>query len=445
MSVSEADALWQNTTRQALATQLKLRIGAAIIQHREETRWQTLLKELLQALSVIVFVILLIYGVNRSLKWLLNRIRGKQSWFTSGIKIRNYELLNAERQVYLLNFIVKIVRWFLFIMIVYLALPVFFGIFPFTHNLSDLLIGYITSPLKRIGLSIWNYVPNLITILVLVIIFRYVLRFTAYIRDEIEKGDLTVPGFYADWANPTYQIVRVLILAFMLVVIFPYLPGSDSAVFKGVSVFVGVLFTFGSAGALGNIVSGVVMTYTRAFKLGDRVKIGEVTGDIIEKTLLVTRIRTIQNEIVSIPNSTVISNHTINYSSEAPGKGLIIHTTVTIGYDAPWRQVHQLLIDAALDTPMVENEPLPYVYQTSLDDYYVSYRINAFIKEPNKQAAIYSALHANIQDHFNKAGVEIMSPHYKALRDGNATSIPPDYLPKDYTAPGFVTQARKPK
>jgi len=182
------------------------------------------------------------------------------------------------------------------------------------------------------------------------------------------------------------------------------------------------------------------MTYTRAFKLGDRVKIGEVTGDIIEKTLLVTRIRTIQNEIISIPNSTVISNHTVNYSSDAPEKGLIIHTTVTIGYDAPWRQVHQLLTDAALETPMVEKEPPPYVYQTSLDDYYVSYRINAFTKEPNRQAAIYSALHANIQDQFNKAGVEIMSPHYKALRDGNATTIPKDYLPEGYSAPPFKTR-----
>lgn len=184
------------------------------------------------------------------------------------------------------------------------------------------------------------------------------------------------------------------------------------------------------------------MTYTRAFRIGDRVKIGEVTGDIIAKTLLVTRIRTIQNEIVSIPNSTVISNHTINYSSDAPEKGLILHTTVTIGYDAPWRQVHELLISAALATPMIESEPAPYVLQTSLDDYYVSYRINAFTKEPNKQAVIYSALHANIQDKFNEAGVEIMSPHYKALRDGNQTTIPTEYLPKDYQAPGFRTEQK---
>lgn len=443
LSVSEPDALWQNTNKEALAIQWKLKIRNAVIEHRKETRWQNLLKESLLAILVITLAVSLIYGVNRTLRWLHEKIRGRDGWFVTGIKIKNYELLNAERQLYVLNFIFKVVKWILIILIIYLALPVLFGIFPFTRDLSNLLVSYITSPLKHIGLAVWGYIPNLMTILVLVVIFRYILKFLSYIKGEIENGELAVPGFYPDWANPTYQIIRILVLAFLLIVIFPYLPGSDSAVFKGVSVFVGVLFTFGSAGALGNIVSGVVMTYTRAFKLGDRVKIGEVTGDIIEKTLLVTRIRTIQNEIVSIPNSTVISNHTINYSSDAPVNGLIVHTTVTIGYDAPWRQVHQLLIDAALETPMVEKGPLPYVYQTSLDDYYVSYRINAFTKEPNKQAAIYSVLHANIQDQFNKAGVEIMSPHYKALRDGNATTIPTEYLPKDYTPPGFVTQPRK--
>lgn len=205
----------------------------------------------------------------------------------------------------------------------------------------------------------------------------------------------------------------------------------------------GVLFTFGSAGALGNVVAGLVLTYMRAFKIGDRVTIGEVTGDVIEKTLLVTRVRTIQNEMISVPNSTVMNNHTVNFSSDAAVNGLILHTTVTIGYDAPWRQVHQLLIDAALATDLIEQEPAPYVLQTSLDDYYVSYRINAYTKAPNKQARIYSQLHQNIQDKFNEAGVEIMSPHYKALRDGNATTIPAEHLPKDYEAPAFQVRQQK--
>lgn len=443
ISVSQEDALWKETTREKLAAEMRLKIGKAVTNYQLETSWQVLLKEVLLSLLVILVVVLLIRGISRLFIWLGLRVQQHQGRFKDGIRIRDYELLNAERQLYFISTAITFLKWAVIILVVYLALPVLFGIFPFTRDISVNLLGYILTPLKKISLAVWNYIPDMITILVLIIIFRYVLRFMHFIKTEVERGKLHIPGFYADWANPTFQIARALLLAFMLVVIFPYLPGHDSGIFKGVSVFMGVLFTFGSAGALSNMVAGLVLTYMRAFKIGDRVKIGEVIGDVMEKTLLVTRVRTIQNEIISIPNSTVMGNHTTNYSEEAMGNGLIVHTTVTIGYDVPWRQVHQLLIDAALDSQMIEQEPKPYVYQTSLEDYYVSYRINAHTKQPNRQAAIYSSLHSNIQDHFNKAGVEIMSPHYKALRDGNSTTIPADYLPGDYKAPAFKTVSDK--
>ncbi|MDQ6843675.1 MAG: mechanosensitive ion channel family protein, partial [Bacteroidota bacterium] len=302
---------------------------------------------------------------------------------------------------------------------------------------ADTLLGYFISPLKKIFRSIWDFLPNLFTIIVIIIVFRYLLKGLKFLKNEIESGVLKINGFYPDWANPTFQIVKILVLAFMMVVMFPYLPGSGSPAFQGISVFLGVLFTFGSAGSLSNIIAGLVLTYMRGFKIGDRVKIADITGDIIEKTLLVTRIRTIKNEIISIPNSNVMNSHTTNFSSDAADKGLIIHTTITIGYDSPWRQIHQLMIDAASATPMIEKEPAPFVLQISLDDFYVSYQINAYTKEPNKQAIIYSHLHQNIQDKFNEAGVEIMSSHYSNLRDGNTTTIPADYLPKDYVVPGF--------
>lgn len=362
ISVSEQDALWQNTTRAKLAALIKAKISKAVIEHKEETKWQTILKESLLALLVIVIAVLMIFGVNRLFKRWKQKLARQTGWFARGIHIKSYELLNAGNVLNALQKVLTVAKWAAIILIIYLALPILFGIFPFTKDFSNTLLNYITNPLKAIVHSVWDYIPNLMTILVLVVVFRYVLKLFKFIASEIAKGDLNIPGFYSDWANPTYQIIRVLILAFMLIVIFPYLPGSDSGVFKGVSVFMGVLFTFGSAGALGNIVAGLVLTYMRAFKIGDRVKIGEVTGDVIEKSLLVTRVRTIQNEIISIPNSTVMSNHTINFSSDAPEKGLIIHTTVTIGYDAPWRQVHQLLITAASSTAMIEQDPMPYVY-----------------------------------------------------------------------------------
>jgi small-conductance mechanosensitive channel len=215
--------------------------------------------------------------------------------------------------------------------------------------------------------------------------------------------------------------------------------------FRGVSVFIGILFSLGSSTAIANMVAGLVITYMRPFKIGDRIKIGDVTGDVVEKTLLVTRIRTIKNEIITIPNASVLSGNTTNYTSEANEKGLIIHTTVTIGYDVPWKDMYQSLIEAALRTDMLLKEPNPFVLQTSLEDFYVTYQINAYTKEASKQALIYSNLHQNIQDVCNEKGIEILSPHYRAARDGNMTTIPPDYLSKDYKAPNFNVKIKTDK
>ncbi len=437
VSVSGQDALWQNMTADQLAGRYRSKIITAIRQYRDETAWQTLLREALLALLVIAVVIVIIYGINRFFRFIYGRLTGMQGRHINGLKIKNYEVFNAGQQLAVIGGLLTLVKWVVILLVLYLALPVLFGIFPFTRDLSGRLLSYILDPVTRIARAVWNYVPNLITVLVLLVIFRYILRFFRFLKTEIERGQLHIPGFYADWAGPTYQIVKVLVLAFMLIVIFPYLPGSDSPIFKGVSVFMGVLFTFGSAGALSNVVAGLVLTYMRAFRIGDRVKIGEVTGDVIEKTVLVTRVKTIKNELVSIPNSTVMSSHTTNYSIEAVSTGLIINTTVTIGYDVPWRQVHELLITAARQTMYIETEPAPFVLQTGLEDYYVSYNINAYTKEPGKQALIYSSLHANIQDCFNQAGVEIMSPHYRAVRDGNQSTTPAGYLPQNYEAPSF--------
>ncbi len=442
-SVSENDALWNNDTKYEQAVKYKNIVSDELVKYKAETSFVTLAKEIGLALLVLIIIGLLIFYFGKLFNWTARKIQSEEDKKIRGFKIKNYTLFDAKRQVNFLLSVNTILKWFMILLAIYIALPILFGIFPWTKNFAEVLFGYILNPVKKIARGLWNYLPNIITIIVIVIVFRYVLKGIHFLKTEIENGKLHIAGFFADWANPTYQIVRVLIFAFMIIVIFPYLPGSDSPIFRGVSVFLGFLFTFGSAGSLSNIIAGLVLTYMRLFKLGDRVKIGDVTGDVIEKSMLVTRIRTIKNEIISIPNSTVMSSHTINYSSDALEKGLILHTTVTIGYDVPWKDMHQALIDAALQTDLVLHEPLPFVLQTSLDDFYVSYQLNAYIKEPNKQALIYSHLHQNIQDVCNERGIEILSPHYRAARDGNMTTIPSGYLPKDYKAPGFNINVNK--
>jgi small-conductance mechanosensitive channel len=253
----------------------------------------------------------------------------------------------------------------------------------------------------------------------------------------VGKGTITWSGFYPEWADPTSKIIRFLILAVTIVVVFPYLPGSRSPAFQGITIFIGVLLSLGSTSAVANIIGGVILTYTRAFHIGDRVRIADTTGDVVEKTLLATRIRTIKNEFITVPNSMVLGSHIVNFSSADDAASLILHTSVTIGYDAPWRTVHALLIAAALRTPSIIKEPAPFVLQTSLNDFYVTYELNAYTSEALRMAFTYAELHQNIQDCFNESGVEIMSPHYASLRDGNSTTIPAQSRPKSYSARAF--------
>jgi len=334
-------------------------------------------------------------------------------------------------------------RIVIIIITLYLPLPLLFYIFPDTKDITNTLLNWILTPAKNILNNVLNFLPDLFTIIVIYLFTHYLIKALRYFANEIEAGNLHVAGFPKEFAKPSFNIIRFLLYAFMLVIIFPYLPGSGSPAFQGVSVFLGILLSLGSSSAINNIIAGLVITYMRPFKIGDRVQIGDVTGDVIEKTTLVIRIRTIKNEDITVPNSTVLSANTINYSANALDKGLIIHTTVTIGYDAPWKDVQQALINAALRTELILKKPEPFVLQTSLDDFYVSYQLNAYTKDANAQANIYSELHKNIQDCFNEAGIEIMSPHYGSLRDGNQTTIPSDYLSKDYEAPTFNIKQEK--
>jgi small-conductance mechanosensitive channel len=430
-NITAADAAEEGLTQLELANRLVKNLKKSYTENYEKN---SLIKNLIRAgfLTAILIVLFLLVklintGFNRLINWILRR------WekYFNGLRIKNYEFLTKERQEALLRIIMRIIKVVLIAILLYLSLPLIFSIFPATKGLASSLLGYITDPIFSILNSLIGYIPELFMIMVIMVVTYYVIKLISFISKEIEEEAITIPGFYPDWAKPTFNLLKVIIAAFSFIVIFPYLPGSDSPAFQGVSVFLGLLISLGSSSAISNIIAGLVIIYMRAFKIGDRVTIGDTTGDVVEKTLLVTRIRTTKNEEVTIPNATILAGKTINYSGEREGAGLILHTTVTIGYDVPWRQVHELLISAAKATELIKEDPKPFVLQTSLDDFYVAYQINAYTNSPGKSANIYSALHANIQDKFNEAGVEILSPHYRAERDGNSVTIPPTRIPKE--------------
>jgi len=425
LGLTDVDALWEGIDRNSLALKYKDAIADAVVTYQEETNWRTILIKAAIAAAILALLITVIALTNRLFRWIGKKIETIGSMKLKGVRIKGYALFDSEREIRFVILLTRIVKWILILVLIYLSFLLLFGLFPWTKHISETLLGFIISPLKKMSASILGYLPNLFTIVVIVVVFRLTMKGILFLKKEIENEKLRIPGFHADLANPTFQIIRVLVYAFMFVVIFPYLPGSESPVFKGVSVFLGVLFTFGSSGSLSNLVAGLVLTYMRSFKIGDRVRIGPDTGDVVEKGLLVTRIRTPKNEIISIPNSNALNTNLVNYSSDAPERGLIIHASISIGYEAEWRQVYKLLIEAAGETEFIEKEPAPFVLQTALDDFYVSYQINAYLKNANIQASVYSQLYENIQDKFNDAGVQIMSPHYED--DKEVVVIPERY------------------
>lgn len=433
-TITQADAMWHDADQMAFAQRVATNTRQAIIQYKEQTSILTIAKQIGLSLLVIAMCYLLIRFINRSFRGRINRLLLSKvgTWF-KGWNIRDYQLMNPQRQVKFTLLAITIFRWTLTILILYFALPILFSIFPMTQRLADTLFGWVLSPVKTIFWAVVKYIPDMFVILVIATVMRYVVRGAKYIMNEISVGNLKIPGFYADWAKATYNIIRMLLYAFTFVMIFPYLPGSDSDIFKGVSVFLGIIVSLGSSSAIANMVAGLVITYMRPFKIGDHIKIGEITGDVTEKTPFVTRIKTYKQEVVTIPNSTILSASVINYSTSAADTGIIFHTTITIGYDVPWRKIHQMMIEAALRSQYIVADPAPYVLQTSLDDFYVSYQLCAYSRNPEKQARIYSELHQNIQDIFNENDIEIMSPHYRAERDGNETTVPVSYRPKTAT------------
>ena len=427
-SFTDQDGLWEGRSREQLATDKRKIVVQKLKELKEEHSLWQLGKRILYFVLVLAGQYLLFWLTGWLFRKLKVRIQKLKDTRLKPISIQNYELLDTQRQVNLLIFLSNLLRYVIMLLQLLITVPLLFAIFPQTKGLAYQIFSYIWNPIKNILVGIVDYIPNLFAILIICFAVKYLVRLVHYLSREVEAGRLKFGGFYPDWAMPTYHIIRFLLYAFMIAMIYPYLPGAKNGVFQGISVFVGLIISLGSSTVIGNVIAGLVITYMRPFKLGDRIQLNDTTGTVIEKTPLVTRIKTPKNEVVTIPNSFIMSSHTVNYSASAREYGLIIHSEVTIGYDVPWRQVHQLLIEAALNTPGVIDDPRPFVLETSLSDWYPVYQINAYIREADKLAQIYSDLHQNIQDRFNEAGIEIMSPHYMAMRDGNESTIPKDDL-----------------
>jgi small-conductance mechanosensitive channel len=415
LRVYDADARIEQLERQLFAQVCLQRIGVGIEEYRRERRPEHLLWNALYALLSTVLsgaLVLLLVRLGRRLDAFVEK-RFKQRRVPS-LGIKSFEILRAEQIWGALHALLKALRIVMILVIAYVYLNFLLSLFPWTRPFATRLLPYVINPLITMGQSVLEYLPKLAFLILLVLVIRFVLKLLRLFFSSVERGTVTLSGFSAEWAKPTYRLVRVAVVAFAVVLAYPYIPGSDSGAFKGVSIFIGVLVSLGGTSVISNVIAGYTMTYRRAFKLGDRVQINDVIGDVTEMRLLVTHLRSLKNEEIVIPNSVILNSQVVNFTSLAPAQGLILHTTVGIGYEVPWRQVEAMLHMAAERTGGVQKEPGPFVLHKALGDFSVIYELNVFCRDAREMIPIYTDLHRNILDVFNEYGVQIMTPAYEA-------------------------------
>jgi small-conductance mechanosensitive channel len=357
---------------------------------------------------LIMFFVL--WLVKRSNKFFQNKIKHR----IESVENISFKLIKSNQIWRVFHVLFDTLRVILIIFLVVFYIEYVLTLFPWTNEFAKYALGLITDPIISIGTDFINYIPSFIFILIIFFVTKYLLKLIRLFFTGIEDGGIIIRDFSAEWAAATFKIIRLGVISFAIIIAYPYIPGSQSVAFKGVSVFIGLIFSLGSSSFISNAIAGYSMIYRGAFKKGDRIEVDNQIGFVEEQKLLITRLRSHKNEEIIIPNSLMLNSKIINFTARAKELGLVIHTIVGIGYETPWRQVDAMMKLAADRTEGLLKQPPPFVLKKSLGDFAVNYEINAYCKEIPNISGIYTALHQNILDVFNENNVQIMTPNYVA-------------------------------
>lgn len=418
MRVSDLDGLWHGLSRRELAEENMSIISTEIGRLQAEYGLKAKLQGIGWAILLIVVQILFFILTARFIRHLRLRIIDGFNGKIKPLVIKGYVLLNIRQFKRILLVLTRSLQVVLVVLQLIISLPLLFSIFPETEKFTWNMVNYIWSPLRDIALSIIYYFPNLVKIAVIIFVVHWLLKGIHHIADELEAGNLKIDGFYQDWAMPTYHIIRIFIIAFSVVVVWPWLPGSESGIFKGVSIFVAALFSLGSTTTIGNLISGIIITYMRPFLVGDYVRIDNSEGVVVEKNAFITRLRDIKGNIVTVPNNSILSQQTINYSAALRhGDGSIVHSDFTFTYVVPRQTIEEYLLEAADRCTLLLKEPRPFVLITALEDFYTRYEINAYTRETERLFDVYSELHRHIIDVFREHHLNPTSSHFVSVKE----------------------------
>ena len=413
MTVHNEDAVLEAADRQLVARAYAQRIADAITAYRRDREPAVVSRRVGLAVTATVALFAAGFVLRRIGRRIRVRLEKRFRSRTRDVAIQTFRVVTTEQMWAILLWLLRVAGGIAFLAMLYFYLRYTLGLFPWTRGLSRRLFEIAIDPLRNMGLGLITMFPNLVFLAALFLITRAVNRLVRLFFENVAAGRVTLREFDADWAMPTFKLVRLLIVALALVVAYPYIPGSNSDAFKGISLFVGVMFSIGSSSFIANLIAGYSITYQRSFKVGDRVKVGDHSGEVISSRLLATHLRTPKNEEIVVPNSKIVASEVVNFTSMARDRGLILHTTVGIGYETPWRQVEAMLIEAARRTPGLWPDPPPFVLQLGLGDFCVTYEINVYCDAPERMRLIYADLHRHILDVFNEYGVQIMTPAYE--------------------------------
>ncbi len=414
--VSDLDGLWNGMSRHELAEQQMRILSVEIEKLHADYGLKAKLTGLGWAVFLIVVQLLLFLLTVRFVRYLRRLVIDGLN--VKPLVVKGYELMNVHQEKRILLLLTRVLQIFLVVVQLFISLPLLFSIFPETEKFTWNMINYVWSPLRDMVISFVRYFPNIVKIIVIIYVVRWVLKGLHHLSDEISVGHLKIDRFYQDWAEPTYHIIRIFIIAFTVVVIWPLLPGSESGVFKGVSIFVAALFSLGSTTTIGNLISGIIITYMRPFLVGDYVRIGEQEGEVVEKNAFITRLKDIKGNVVTVPNNSILSQQTINFTAAVrDGKGSVVHSVFTFTYHVPRETVEAYLLEGAARTELIEKSPKPFVLYTALEDFYTRYEINGYTKATDKLFMVYSELHKNIVDVFHEHNLDPTSSHFIKVQE----------------------------
>ncbi|MDE1177238.1 MAG: mechanosensitive ion channel [Edaphobacter sp.] len=428
VSAPELALSWQTAFTQAINTYRVDHTRGRMLERMGLTAVVVLLT--VAALWLLVPITRWVSGViSREILSRLTRAKG-QSW----------SLIDAEQLTGIFRLLLRTIRLGVSLFVIYAAFQLLFLIYPQTKPLGEKMLAGVERPLEQFGWAAWSSAPSLIFILIIAVACRYLVQLVSFAFQRIGEGHVRMEGFKPQWAQVTSRLVNLALVLLAVLIAYPYIPGSQSAAFKGFSLFLGVLFSLGSTGVVSNVLNGVLLTYMDSFQKGDFVQIGDAQGYVETTSLFVTRLRTRQQTVITIPNSQVLGGQIINHSAAAEGS-LSLSTTAGIGYDTPWRQVEAMLLNAAGKTHTVRQQPAPFVLETSLNSFDITYELTVFLTGQAPLNAVRAELNRNILDEFNQFGVQIMTPAY--VRDPERPAVVP--AGSWYAAPAVPLEQMPPK